>query len=417
VVETLMLVALGALIATFLALMALPALNRRAERLARRRLSSLFPLSIAELNADKDGMRAEFAVTQRLLEREIEAVRATNAKIREEAGRHIVAIKGHLDHIAALDATLAARDTEIAGLKDVLAATRTELAATQVNLAATGQELAQRQEDLAVRIQELVRAQADIDSRRVAMADLDLRLMAATTRGEELSRAIDDAGRELAARQIALDALHERAEGERQHAEALADRARHLDEQREALTKKLASRDVEAAGLMAQLADAAHLAGKRDEALALLEHDMHRMSAALEAAQAELSGSAAERQRREHELMQRNEDLKAEVSALHAALDQARADRARLKQELATRDEAGDGDATRVLIDQIVTLSEQIAERAGVTLPPRAHGEHASGTLPTAQAAPLPPSPRAAALRGTGRTRVRRTSAPPAAGE
>ncbi len=414
-----MLVALGALMATFLALMALPALNRRAERLARRRLSALFPLSIAELNAEKDGMRAEFAVTQRLLEREIEAVRSANAGIREEAGRHLVTIKGHLDHIAALEATLTARDSEIAGLRDVLAATRTELAATQVNLAATQQELAQRQEDLASRIQELAQAQADIDSRRVAMADMELRFVAASTHGEDLARALDDAQRELSARQVALDALHERAQAERQHGEALADRVQHLQEQRTEMAQRLSRRDVEAARLTAELADATHLAAQRDAVIARLEQDLDRTRAGLDAAQAEMAQAQADTQLREHNVMQRNEDLKAEVSALHAALDQARADRARLKHELATKTERRDqNDTARALIDQIVALSEQIAGRAGIALPPRAgaEDERAGNAL-----APIPghsvPAPRAGAARPATRTRLRRTSAPTAAGE
>ena len=68
-VETVMIFALGFLAATLIALLIVPALNARAERLARRRAEAMFPLSISELTAEKDHLRAEFAVLQRRIER------------------------------------------------------------------------------------------------------------------------------------------------------------------------------------------------------------------------------------------------------------------------------------------------------------------------------------------------------------
>src|SRR5688572_6149761 len=70
VIEALMFAALGFLVAALIALLIIPAVNARAERLARRRLEALFPLSITELTAEKDHLRAEFAVLQRRLRSE-----------------------------------------------------------------------------------------------------------------------------------------------------------------------------------------------------------------------------------------------------------------------------------------------------------------------------------------------------------
>ena len=63
-VETAMIFALGFLAATLIALLIIPAINARADRLARRRAEALFPLSISELTAEKDHLRADFAVQQ-----------------------------------------------------------------------------------------------------------------------------------------------------------------------------------------------------------------------------------------------------------------------------------------------------------------------------------------------------------------
>ena len=71
-IETVMIFALGFLSAGLLALIILPAVNRRAERLAKRRYEALFPLSASELAAERDHLRAEFAVSARRLEQKLE---------------------------------------------------------------------------------------------------------------------------------------------------------------------------------------------------------------------------------------------------------------------------------------------------------------------------------------------------------
>ncbi len=63
-----MLVALGFLIATLLALLIAPAFWRRAERLTARRLEQTMPMSIAEAEAERDQIRASYAIIIRRLE-------------------------------------------------------------------------------------------------------------------------------------------------------------------------------------------------------------------------------------------------------------------------------------------------------------------------------------------------------------
>src|SRR5918993_5305782 len=98
-----MIFALGFLAATLPALVILPAVNARAERLARRRVEAQFPLSISELTAEKDHLRAEFAVVQRRLERKAEEALADKHKDMEELGRRAVRLK-------AMETDLASRD-------------------------------------------------------------------------------------------------------------------------------------------------------------------------------------------------------------------------------------------------------------------------------------------------------------------
>src|SRR3712207_2399358 len=130
-----MFAALGFLAASLLALVMIPAVNSRAERLARRRIEALFPMSLAEFNAEKDHLRAEFAVLQRRLERKAEEALAEKRSDMEELGRRAVRIE-------AVETELAERDGHIAHLDAELAETRRRLASTEHDLAQTRRGLA-----------------------------------------------------------------------------------------------------------------------------------------------------------------------------------------------------------------------------------------------------------------------------------
>ncbi|MFE1599130.1 hypothetical protein [Methylobacterium sp. ID0610] len=125
-IESVMIFALGVLSAGLCALLVLPALNARAERLARRRLETQFPLSIAELTAEKDHLRAEFAVLQRQLERKVEEARAERRDEMEELGRRAVRIGTLATELEQREARLAVLERDLAGTRARLAAAETE---------------------------------------------------------------------------------------------------------------------------------------------------------------------------------------------------------------------------------------------------------------------------------------------------
>ncbi|KQS71489.1 hypothetical protein ASG32_28995 [Methylobacterium sp. Leaf361] len=102
-----MIFALGFLAASLCGLLLLPALNARAARLERRRAEARLPLSPTEIAAERDFLRAQFAVQQRRLERRVETVEA-----RRQAD--MAAIGAGTMRVAALARDVAARDAEIA---------------------------------------------------------------------------------------------------------------------------------------------------------------------------------------------------------------------------------------------------------------------------------------------------------------
>lgn len=74
-IENVMYFVLGFLGAGLLALMIMPSIWRRAVRLTKKRIEAATPMTMSEFRADKDQLRAEFALSTRRLEMNVEALR------------------------------------------------------------------------------------------------------------------------------------------------------------------------------------------------------------------------------------------------------------------------------------------------------------------------------------------------------
>jgi hypothetical protein len=107
-IETFMFFALGFLAASLLALVVIPFVHNRAERLTMRRIKASTPLSIEEIRADKDQLRAEFAMSTRRLELNIEQLRDKTAKQLAELGRKALVVNRQKVELDAKTATISA---------------------------------------------------------------------------------------------------------------------------------------------------------------------------------------------------------------------------------------------------------------------------------------------------------------------
>ena len=74
-IENIMYFALGLLVAVLVGLIVIPAVWKRAVRLTKRRIEAATPITMAEFRADKDQLRAEFALSTRKLEINVETLR------------------------------------------------------------------------------------------------------------------------------------------------------------------------------------------------------------------------------------------------------------------------------------------------------------------------------------------------------
>src|SRR5947209_9013668 len=75
-VEPIMFAGIGFLVAALLVLGFIPMVHGRAVRLTTRRLEALTPVSLGEIQAEKDQLRAEFAMSTRRLEMSVEQLKA-----------------------------------------------------------------------------------------------------------------------------------------------------------------------------------------------------------------------------------------------------------------------------------------------------------------------------------------------------
>jgi hypothetical protein len=97
-----MLVALGFLAASLLALVIAPAFWARAVRLTTRRIKDAMPITDIEIRADKDRIRAEYAVEVHKLETQMEQVRLATARQQIELNRRdagINELQGELERL------------------------------------------------------------------------------------------------------------------------------------------------------------------------------------------------------------------------------------------------------------------------------------------------------------------------------
>src|SRR5262245_62802854 len=86
-IEPIMFFGLGFLASALIGLIIVPFVHSRAVRLTVRRLEAATPLSMAEIQADKDQLRAEFAMSTRRLEMSVEQIKGKMTSQLAELGK------------------------------------------------------------------------------------------------------------------------------------------------------------------------------------------------------------------------------------------------------------------------------------------------------------------------------------------
>jgi predicted nucleic acid-binding Zn-ribbon protein len=404
-----MIFALGVLAATLIALMIIPAINARAERLARRRAEALFPMSISELTAEKDHLRAEFAVLQRRIERKADEAQAIKHQTLEELGRRAVRIEELTTTLAQRDATvsgletdladtrarLAATEDDLAGTKtslsgtrdtlaaiedahrktlDELASTRAELERTKTALAGTRAELSLTQEKLATQEAEYAdldrrhtAALSELDTKRITISDIETRLGTQTARGDEFERSLSARRSELSEERQRLADFAKNLLAEQERGLVLEQRIREIEAERDDKASEVAALAVRLEDLSKTHAELQAALDERSASALATEKDLADARIRIAALEADGGASGDAHASELRSLAERTETLKAEKATLEGALSTAREERARLEKEVMTLRRSG-GATSEDIQAENAELRRRIAEVADEVL-------------------------------------------------
>src|ERR1700761_9211553 len=204
-VEPIMYLAIGFLLSMLCGLMIVPLVHNRAVRLTTRRMEAATPLSMAEIQADKDQLRAEFAMSARRLEMNVEQLKNRTTSQLAELGKKTDAINRMKIELGEKNATIFSLEAREKAVKDQLRATEEEFAAKTESLRQAEQALTDKKGELAKLGSELNDRSMVADSRQVE-------LVAVRAQIEELKNRVGDAEKEFATTQARL--AHERGESE-----------------------------------------------------------------------------------------------------------------------------------------------------------------------------------------------------------
>ncbi|PBB83593.1 MULTISPECIES: hypothetical protein [unclassified Mesorhizobium] len=284
-VQSALFFALGFLCAVFLVSLVAPAIWRRAVVLTRRRLERSMPLTRAEIQADKDRVRAEFAMTTRRLEMTVKGLQEKVAEQLVEIGRGQEALKGlaverkdkdqALSDLGAKNQELQRRGEELQRLSEKLAQAERALEKRGLELEKLGQmyddasfSSSNRQIELVARESELEKLASDIATLRSQRKEADRRNQEIAAEG----RVVRDALKAEKKRAAELDKKVERLLA------TLADREEKLDRQQKALAQFRERPKQEAANGTRRPVGASEGV---EQAIAKLEGDRERLEARL----------------------------------------------------------------------------------------------------------------------------------------
>jgi len=356
--ESLMYLAIGSLsailiVGAFSLLVVIPLVHGRAVRLTRRRLEAAMPQSMVQIKANKDLLRAEFAMSTRRLEQKIEKLETRNAGQLVELSKKGDAIK----HLGA----------EVHALRDQLRTMKEEL-----DVKASAASEAERA--LSDRESELAKLRSALDERstladwqkaeNTALAAQVQTLQGQLTRAREEARAAearrDAAVRDLSYKESELtrlrNALDERSalvDSQKAENTALAmqvqtlqgqlsqarEEAKAAEARRDAAMRDTSSKESEFAKLRSALDERSAVAGSQNAEIAALTMRVQTLQGHLNRADEQAKAAVEHRDAAVRDLSEKDSKLAGLISTLNersGLVDSQKAELTALKMELQT---------------------------------------------------------------------------------
>lgn len=315
-IQSILFFALGFLCAGFLALMVAPAVWRRAVRLTRKRIEASVPLTLSEIQADKDRIRAEFAMSTRRLEMSIKS-------FREKAAAQLIEIDRNREELKRLSSERADKDRALSQLEAKSGELRAELRIREDQMQRMADRLAEAEKRLEEKAHDLDRLGRMYDDAAFNASNRQIELVA----------------RESEVEKLAVDVSSLRKDGQKRLNEISAEN-KTLREALKADKKRIGELEKRNERLTATLADRDEKLDRRERELARLREHMNGASRAGNDLESQLGEAQIEKARLEAQVA----DLTLQISRLLSGatggdVDKAVAkldeDRARLEERLA----------------------------------------------------------------------------------
>src|SRR6266567_961278 len=326
-IEPIMYLAIGFLVSMLCGLMIVPLVHNRAVRLTTRRLEAATPLSMAEIQADKDQLRAEFAMSARRLEMSVDQLKNKTTSQLAELGKKS-------DAINRMKIELGEKNATIFGLEAREKAVKEQLRATEEEFAAKTELLRNAESALTDKQGELARINNELNDRAMTADSRQVELVAVRTQIEELKGRVGDAEKEFSTTQARL--AQERADSERathelsearSRVENLSQRVTELDRQLIVQVKEAEMLSNRVNDLEGRLATQGKLLAERDYE----NNQLRQTSSVSERTIKELRDEISAMNGSKSPVL---EKLRSEKAAVEDQLRLARDERAKLQRDL-----------------------------------------------------------------------------------
>jgi chromosome segregation ATPase len=411
-VEPIMFVAIGFLIAGLLVIGVIPLVHARAERLTMRRMEAMTPLSMVEIQAEKDQLRAEFAMSTRRLEMAVEQLKAKTTNQLTEIGKKSDAIGRLKLELGEKTAALFALEAKGKQLTDELLDLRDDHESSSSTLAETERALANARAELAQVTSELNRGAVDSTGQRVELLALRAQSEALKGQIESYELKTRELQERLRSKSEEAQSLSDTLAKERARADEMSGRCAELNRQlmEQTTESEILGRRVEQ--LRAQL-------DQQERFLADREFNADRPRN--EASSAQELGSEARSTPAEALDRAAIDAIRAEKDAMSAQLRQAQIERSRLEREIAALQEntqAGSGNEraeNALLRERINDVAAEVArltaalEGSGSPIAAILNGDadHVAGASNGSNGAPSAAPSHAPQTKGTLADRIR----------
>jgi chromosome segregation ATPase len=327
-IEPIMYFGIGFLVAALIGLVIVPLVHGRAVRLTMRRLEAATPLSMAEIQADKDQLRAEFAMSTRRLEMSVEQLKTKTTSQLAELGKKGDAINRLKAELGEKTATIFALEARDKALRDQVRASEEEFAVKTANVHDAERALADKQGELAKMVGQL-------DERSVLADSQKIEIVALKTQVEALKERLNDAENEVKTTEdrVGLERI-ELKEATRELTEERG-RVENLGRRVAELEQQLVAQTTEAEILGRRAQDMENRLTEQSRNLTQSEFELGQLREQIETArktESDLRSAIAEIDGRTSSA---TAGLKAEKAQLQAELDRTKDERDRLSRELA----------------------------------------------------------------------------------